>query len=210
MCEELLFFYCVRLNLLPDRVSHYMYFKIEYMKRMTMMLVVSFCMTLAMSAQNRNREDMMEKRAETLANELGLKDDAKTAFKTQYAAYQQELFNARMAGIDLEKVQKEDSENLSDDEIKARIQQQFDREAQQIVNAYNVLNVEKKYYEEFSKTLTPSQLLKIFVPEKSESNRRPNMGQSENGSGRSQRAPRGNRGANFGNSGFGDDPFGGE
>lgn len=176
------------------------------MKRMAMMLAVSFCVMLTVSAQPRNREDMMEKRAESLANELGLKDDAKTTFKTQYVAYQQELFNARMQGMTAPDEQKTDSENLSDDEIKARIQQKFDREAQQIVNSYNVLNVEKKYYEEFSKTLTPVQLYKIFVPQRPTQEQRSEMGRPGGNFGRSQRMQRNHFGGGFGNNSGVSDP----
>lgn len=180
------------------------------MKRITMMLAVSFCFVFTLSAQNRNREDMMEKRAETLANEFGLKDEAKTTFKTQYTAYQQELFTARMQGISMPNANAEKTEDLSDDEIKALIQKKFDREAQQIVNSYNALNVEKKYYEEFSKILTPAQLYKVFVPERPERNQRPGMNRPGGNSGRSQRMPRGNRGSGFGNDNWENDPFSGE
>lgn len=176
------------------------------MKRMAMLWAVSFCVMLTVSAQPGNREDMMEKRAETLSNEFGLKDDAKTTFKTQYVAYQQELFNARTQGMTVPDEQKVNVENLSDDEIKTRIQQKFDREAQQIVNSYNVLNVEKKYYEVFSKILTPAQLFKLFVPQRPTRERRPEMGRPGGNFGRSQRMPRNHFGGGFGNDNGVNDP----
>ena len=180
------------------------------MKRITMMLAVSLCFVLTLSAQNRNREDMMEKRAEKLANEFGLKDEVKTTFKTQYTAYLQELFNARMQGISMPDTNAEKIEDLSEDEIKALIQKKFDNEAQQIVNSYNALNVEKKYYEEFSKILTPAQLYKVFVPQMLERNQRPGINRPGGNSGRSQRMPRGNRAGGFGNENWGNDPFSGK
>ena len=152
----------------------------------------------------------MEKRAEKLANEFGLKDEVKTTFKTQYTAYLQELFNARMQGISMPDTNAEKIEDLSEDEIKALIQKKFDNEAQQIVNSYNALNVEKKYYEEFSKILTPAQLYKVFVPQMLERNHRPGINRPGGNSGRSQRMPRGNRAGGFGNENWGNDPFSGE
>ena len=60
---------------------------------------------------------------------------------------------------------KKESE-LTEEEAAERIKTEFDRKAQQIVDAYNTLEVDKKYYEVFSKTMSAKQLMKIFVPER--------------------------------------------
>lgn len=110
------------------------------------------------------REQMMEKRAERLADELELKVDARSEFLVTYKNYQQDLMSHRKTPpfpADLEG--KKESE-LTEEEAAERIKAEFDRKAQQIVDAYNTLEVDKKYYEVFSKTMSAKQLMKIFVP----------------------------------------------
>ena len=110
------------------------------------------------------REQMMEKRAERLADELELKGDARSEFLVTYKNYQQDLMSHRKTPpfpADLEG--KKESE-LTEEEAAERIKAEFDRKAQQIVDAYNTLEVDKKYYEVFSKTMSAKQLMKIFVP----------------------------------------------
>ena len=102
------------------------------------------------------REQMMEKRAERL--------DARSEFLVTYKNYQQDLMSHRKTPpfpADLEG--KKESE-LTEEEAAERIKAEFDRKAQQIVDAYNTLEVDKKYYEVFSKTMSAKQLMKIFVP----------------------------------------------
>lgn len=128
------------------------------------------CSEIAMAQDGKDRkgdmrrEQMMEKRAERLADELELKGDARSEFLVTYKNYQQDLmlhrktppFPADLGG-------KEESE-LTEEEAAERIKAEFDRKAQQIVDAYNTLEVDKKYYEVFSKTMSAKQLMKIFVP----------------------------------------------
>ena len=143
-------------------------------KKMFMAVLICGCMwgySTSVQAQV-NPENMLAGRAEKMAENLGIKEESKADFIEKYKAYQQELMTARMAGIDLASQGKETkTDGLTDAEATQRIQAKFDREAQQIVNAYNALEVEKKYYAEFAefaKTLTPQQLVKIFVPERQE------------------------------------------
>ena len=105
------------------------------------------------------REQMMEKRAERLADELELKGDARSEFLVTYKNYQQDLMSHRKTPpfpADLEG--KKESE-LTEEEAAERIKAEFDRKAQQIVDAYNTLEVDKKYYEVFSKTMSAKQLI---------------------------------------------------
>lgn len=178
-------------------------------KKMFMTVLICGCMwgysTLAQAQVN--PEDMLARRAEKMAENLGIKEEGKADFIEKYKTYQQELMTARMAGIDPASLRKEaKTDGLTDEEATQRIQAKFDREAQQIVNAYNALEVEKKYYAEFAKTLTPQQLVKIFVPERQERNRRPSMG----GSNRGNRPQRGVQGGGFPRGGWENDAFGEE
>lgn len=170
--------------------------------------IVCGCMWWNTASAQVDRSEMMNRRAEQLADNLGLKDESKTAFVETYKTYQQELISARMAGIDPSSMRNnEKTEDLTDEEATKRIQAQFDREAQQIVNAYNALEVEKKYYAEFAKTLTPKQLMQIFVNQpRMGRNNRPAMG----GQNRGNRSFRGGQRGGFPGGNFGDDAFGDE
>ena len=109
-------------------------------------------------------EQMMEKRAERLADELDLNGDARSEFLVTYKNYQQDLMSHRKTPpFPADLGGKKESE-LTEEEAAERIKAEFDRKAQQIVDAYNTLEVDKKYYEVFSKTMSAKQLMKIFVP----------------------------------------------
>ena len=109
-------------------------------------------------------EQMMEKRAERLADELELKGDARSEFMVTYKNYQHDLMTHRKTSpFPADLGGKKESE-LTEEEAADRIKAEFDRKAQQIVDAYNTLEVDKKYYEVFSKTMSARQLMKIFVP----------------------------------------------
>ena len=106
------------------------------------------------------REQMMEKRAERLADELELKGDARSEFLVTYKNYQQDLMSHRKTPpFPADLGGKKESE-LTEEEAAERIKAEFDRKAQQIVDAYNTLEVDKKYYELFSKTMSAKQLMK--------------------------------------------------
>lgn len=177
------------------------------MKKTLFIAVICGFMSWGTVSAQVNRDEMMNRRAERMADNLGLKDEGKTAFVETYKAYQQELMSARMAGMDPAAMRNnEKADDLTDEEAKQRIQAQFDRESQQIVNAYNALEVEKKYYTEFAKTLTPKQLMKIFVPQRAERNNRQAMG----GQNRGGRMPRGGQRGGFPGGGFENENFGDE
>ena len=182
------------------------------MKRKTFVLLCCslWALALPLAAQERSAanmarraEEMTNRQADRLADEFGLKDEARADFVALYKNYRQEVNRHRLA----EMQQREENaarkaEVQTDEEATARIQAEFDRKTQAIVDAYNTLEVEKKYYAEFGKMLSPRQLVKIFVPE------RP----ARNANGAQQRAGRnGNRQGGRGFGGFGgpQDGFGG-
>lgn len=145
---------------------------IRYMKRIALWGICAACLTWSATAaaQEENgreggarRGEATEKRAERLADELGLKDSARVEFIGTYGKYRQELAAHQTTPPFLPPGGKKEEE-LTEEEAAARIQAEFDRKAQQIVDAYNTLEVEKKYREIFSKTLSAKQMVKIFAP----------------------------------------------
>ncbi|MCD8317373.1 MAG: hypothetical protein LUC45_00265 [Paraprevotella sp.] len=109
-------------------------------------------------------EQMIEKRAEKMADNLELKGDSRSSFLTTYEAYQQELMKHRAGDRPATDTDAKKETELTEEEAAARIQAEFDRKTQQVVDLYNRLEVDKKYYELFSKTLSAKQMMKIFAP----------------------------------------------
>lgn len=162
----------------------------------------SGCATLMAQEGGQGRNDvrmteMLEKRAERLADDLKLKKEARTEFLETYKQYQQELMkHRRMPSFPAEGEGKKESD-MTDEEAVARVKAEFDRKAQEVVNAYNAFEVDKKYYELFSKTMTAKQLMKIFAPVRERRER----GQAGQGGAR-MRPRQGNFGGGFPQGGF--------
>lgn len=155
------------------------------------------------------RAEMLEKRVERMAKVLELKDAEKEAFATTYRAYLAEMASgAPTEEPKEEKAAAADSKKkktMTDAEATQKIQDNFQRQAQRIERLQKQLEVQKKYYAEFSKTLTPTQLVKIFTMQRADGERSNNAGARNNGA---RRAPNGGpRGGGFGG-GF-DGPGGG-
>ena len=140
------------------------------MKKTILMLVLAFVAVLQMQAQRgqmsaeereKMQAEMVQRMTERFVKDLDLKDDAATAFEGTYAKYQAELMATYEMPQRAEEEQKKTSE-LSDEEIKARIEEAFARQEKQIEQQKARIEIQKKYYAEFSKTLTPKQLIRIF------------------------------------------------
>lgn len=108
--------------------------------------------------------EMLEKRADRLADDLKLEKEARTEFLETYKQYQAELMEHRQMPAAPDGMDGKKESELTEEEAAARLKAEFDRKTQQVVNAYNTLEVDKKYYEIFSKTLSAKQLMKIFAP----------------------------------------------
>lgn len=175
------------------------------MKKYRLILVCAclFGLWSAAMAQNRGNdgrpqlsmEERLERRAVRMADEFGLKDETRVKFMASYKAYMQQMMRHRVAETQMEGENRKKPADYTDEEAKARVQVEFDRKAQSIVDAYNRLDVEKKYYEEFSTYLNPKQLMRIFVPV-----RGPRDGMSRNGFRQGNRFPGGQQRA-FGGGG---------
>ena len=125
-------------------------------------VICLLCSEIAMAQDGKDRkgdmrrEQMMEKRAERLADELELKGDARSEFLVTYKNYQQDLMSHRKTPpFPADLGGKKESE-LTEEEAAERIKAEFDRKAQQIVDAYNTLEVDKSTMKSFLKRCLPN------------------------------------------------------
>lgn len=172
------------------------------MKKTFVLAVLALVAFAAVSAQERMSDEerakaiaeRIEKAAERMAKDFDLKDDKKEAFKSAYVAFQKDMFstNFRQARDDEEAEKKE----LTDAEATAKIQENISRQEQQIAAMQKRLEVQKKYVEEFSKTLTPQQVLKVISPQRMQG--RPSQGQRQQGQRGQNAGGRGGFGGGFG------------
>lgn len=177
------------------------------MRKTIILAVVALMGSTAVSAQERMSQEEREKAiaerieraADRMAGDFKLKDEAKKNFIETYTAYQKEMFATNtnqgqrpdMNGRDGEK------KELTEEEAQAQIKQNFERQEQQIATMQKRLEVQKKYAEELSKTLTPQQVLKVLTPQRGQGGR----GQDQRGQGNGERRGNfegGNRGGGFG------------
>ena len=163
------------------------------MKKTLIVMAVALLCAGQMNAQREQRSpeemqkaraEMVKQNAERLAKDFELKDDAKTAFIEKYTQYQNELFadmrpqENRERGEQGQQERKKTSE-MSDEEVTALIQSAFERQEKQIEAMQKRLEVQKKYYAEFSQTLTPKQLIRIFGQQRPQG-QRGGQGQNQN------------------------------
>lgn len=136
-----------------------------------MMLVVGFGTMQAQDEQNVEnwetmRSERVKKMAERKANELDLKGDAKDEFIIIYSQYQNSLFaSARKSGMFDRGQDRQNGggkKELTDAEAKEKVENYFKRQEDQIAMMKARLDVQKQYYAEFAKKLTPQQLAKVF------------------------------------------------
>ena len=179
------------------------------------MAVLALISTTAVCAQERtsaeDRTASMTERisnsAKRIANEFELKDEAQETFIKIYTDYQKEMFSTNLnRGQRVELPSRDDAEKkLTDEEATAKIKENFERQEQQIATMQKRLEVQKKYAEEFSKVLTPQQVLKVLTPQR---------GQGGRGQGQQRGQGNGERRGGFGEGGprgggFGGGPRGG-
>ena len=111
------------------------------------------------------RAEMVQKNAERLAKDFELKGDAKSTFLKDFVAYQNELMGTiqmpqREQGK--EEAAADKKKELTEAEAKAKIQESFERQEKMVAQMQKRLDIQKKYYESFSKILTPQQMVRIF------------------------------------------------
>lgn len=144
------------------------------------------------------RAEMVQKNAERLAKDFELKGDAKSTFLKDFVAYQNELMGTiqmpqREQGK--EEAAADKKKELTEAEAKAKIQESFERQEKMVAQMQKRLDIQKKYYESFSKILTPQQMVRIF----NRQDRPHNFQRGQNG----QREGFGGQGDRRGRGGFG-------
>ena len=186
------------------------------MKKIVLMMAIALMSVASVKAQGgqmsdeeraQRRAEMIQRQGEELAKDLKLSDSEKTSFMELYTKYQNEMmsqFQFQRRDQNNGEERKKLSE-MTDEEVTARIQEAFARQAQQIEQQKARLEIQKKYYAEFSKTLKPQQLIRIFGQQ------RPQGQRGQQGNQQGQRGQRGNGGrggcggpgGGFGGGGFG-------
>lgn len=173
------------------------------MKKTTLFSLCAACLvfTTSLNAQEMNESEMasrlsemIEQQATQLATDFQLDDTARTTFIDNYRNYRLEQLSYQSMP---QQNNPQQLNELSDEQASQLLTEEFDRKAQSIVNAYNVLEVDKKYLEIFAQTLTPKQLVRIFVQQQQ-------MGPSgrQGGQGGRQGGRPNRQGNNQNNSGF--------
>lgn len=185
------------------------------MKKTIIMAAMALVSFTAVSAQERanveEREraigDRIEKSAERMANDFGLKDEAKTTFVGIYSDYQKEMFSTnQMRSPRTEFADRNDEKKeLSEEEATAQIKENFTRQEEQIATMQKRLEIQKKYAEEFAKVLTPQQVLKVLTPQRGQGGRGQNQRRNGDGErrGNFEGGPRGGFGGGPRGGGFG-------
>lgn len=185
------------------------------MKKTIILAVLALVGSSAVCAQERMSEEeraksmaeRIEKSADRMAKEFGLKDEAKKTFTGIYSDYQRAMF-ATNQNRDLRaelSARNDEKKELSDEEATAKIAENFERQEQQIATMQKRLEVQKKYAEEFSKVLTPQQVLKVLTPQRGSGGGREQMQRRGDGDrrGNFEGGPRGGFGGGPRGGGFG-------
>ena len=119
------------------------------------------------------RGEMVEKRAEKLAKDFNLKGEEKDKFVATFKAYQKELMDSQIGSRGQGERPDGEKKKLSDEEAQKMLDECFTRQEKQIANMQTRLEIEKKYYAELQKTLTPQQLVRVFRQRNERQGQRP-------------------------------------
>jgi len=119
------------------------------------MLVLCTMMTAQDKQQRMNREELAKKQANYIATQMAFDETTTQRFIETYCAYQQEVWA-------LGPNHKEEPTN--DAEAEQAIKERFERSQQ-------ILDLREKYYKEYSKFLTQSQIQKVYKLERQTMNR---------------------------------------
>ena len=137
---------------------------------MKKILVLAFAVAIAGSIfaqegdtrrERRERMDMTEvynRQATRLVKDMKLDKEKEDAFTALYLDYQNARFNVvnPQGGDQESKENQVDFKKLTDEEAKALVEKNFDRQAKQ-------LEVDKQYYAKFCEILTPVQAAQVFI-----------------------------------------------
>ena len=118
---------------------------------MTLLVLVFCTMGTAQDKQQRmSREQLAEKQAMHIAKELAFDEATTQQFVETFSAYQQEVWALGP---------KPQNEPTNDEEAEQAIKERFEHSQQ-------ILDLRQKYYKEYSKFLTQSQIQKVYKLER--------------------------------------------
>lgn len=123
--------------------------------RIMLLLAAVIAFTGTASAQQRkgngrmNREQFAEKQARHIAVELNLSPEDTEKFITTYKECQKETWASRPPRADRRK------QELTDAQTDSLLRARFD-------HSQKLLDIRKKYYEEYCKFLTPTQIKRVY------------------------------------------------
>ena len=115
---------------------------------MVALMVFAFC-TISMAQdekQRMSREQLAEKQAMHIAQELAFDDATTQRFIETYCACQQEIWALGP---------RRETEPATEEEAEQAIKERFER-------SQAVLNLREKYYKQYSKFLTQKQILRVY------------------------------------------------
>ena len=120
-----------------------------------LMLVFCTMMTAQDKQQRMNREELAKKQANYIATQMAFDETTTQRFIETYCAYQQEVWALGP---------NHNEEPTNDAEAEQAIKERFERSQQ-------ILDLREKYYKEYSKFLTQSQIQKVYKLERQTMNR---------------------------------------
>jgi len=134
------------------------------MQKLIRTFVIALMMTVACAAsfaqsnptQKRiSREQLAELQAKHIAHELAFTDDITKKFVKTFCDYQQEIWALRPRM----KPANAKEQRMSEQDSEARIKQRFER-------SEKILGIRQKYYKEYSKFLTQTQIEQVYKQER--------------------------------------------
>lgn len=118
---------------------------------MSVLVLVFYTMGIAQDHHERmSREELADKQAKYIANKLAFDEATTLQFVKTFCAYQQEMWALGP---------KHNAEPTNDEEAEQAIKERFECGQQ-------ILNLRQKYYEEYSKFLTPIQIQQVYKMER--------------------------------------------
>ena len=118
---------------------------------MAILVLAFYTMGIAQDHHQRmSREELADKQARYIAQELAFDEATTQQFVETFCAYQQEMWALGP---------KHKDEPTTDEEAEQAIKERFERSQQ-------ILNLRQKYYAEYSKFLTPIQIQQVYKMER--------------------------------------------
>lgn len=109
-------------------------------------------------------EEMAERQASKMASELLLSDAEAAKFTPVFKAYKLEIRAVNDQYRPAKRDENMKGTPLSDDEVKARIEANFEK-------SQKILDIRKAYFQKFQKVLTIKQIKKLYDSEKTQGDR---------------------------------------